>query len=412
MQGPILIRGARQLLTLRGSTAPRRGTDLDELGVIADGAVLIRDGLIEEVGLTRRVENLASARGALEINATGRVVMPGFVDSHTHLIYPPRGDRGATEESAARAMRTCSAGLLEARTRPYLDAMARHGTTTVEAKTGCGPDESAEVKALRVMTGLNRRPIDIVPTFLLRVPLGSSDADAEQIVSELPHRIERRGLAEFADLWWDDNISRQDTYARYLQQAAAFGLGRKVHAEGPGCGTALALALGHRASSIDHLEEITDEGIRLLSSVRTVATLLPAMTLGSWGPVAPARALIQGGAAVALASNFNPHRTPTFNMQTTIALACMHMGMQPGEAISAATINGAHALGRADRIGSLEPGKRADVLLLNVDDYREIGRYFGVNLVHATIKRGEPIYQEGEVRPTSWRPDGVVQFPV
>jgi imidazolonepropionase len=389
------------LLTLRGPKVPRRGSALDDLGIIVDGAVLIQDGVIQEVGPARRVENLAAARGAIEIDATGRVAMPGFVDSHTHLIYPPRGDRGADEESAARAMRTCSARLLESRTRPYLDAMARHGTTTAEVKTGCGPDESAELKALRVVRAMQGRPIDVVPTFLLRVPHGASDADAEQIVAELPPRIQRRSLALFADLWWDGDAGRQDTYARYLEGAAACGMGLKIHAAGPGCAAALALAIGHRALSIDHLEELTDDLAPLLAIGRTVATLTPGVSLRNGNAMAPARLLIAEGAAIALASDFNPHRTPTLNMQSVVGLACMQMAMTPAEAISAATINGAHALGRAERIGSLEVGKEADLLLLGIDDYREMGRYFGVNLVHMTMKGGKAIYQEGAVRRAS-----------
>jgi imidazolonepropionase len=386
------------LLTLRGSKGPRRGADLDELGVIPDGAVLIRDGLIEEVGPSRRVENLASARGAVEIDATGRVVMPGFVDSHTHLIYPPRGDHGSDSESAARAMRTWTATLLESRSRPFVDALGRHGTTTVEIKTGCGPDESAETKALRVIASLQSGPVEIAPTFLLRVPPGCSDADAEEIINELAPRIQRRGVAEFADLWWDNTSSRHDLYARFLDGAGALGMGRKVHAEGPGCAIGLALAIGVRAISVDHLEYITEDGMRLLSSARTVATLLPAVVLDGWTPAPPVRQLVDQGAAVAIASNFNPHRTPTWNMQTVIAIACRQLAMTPQEAISAATINGAHALGRADRIGSIEPGKSADLLLLSTGDYRDLALYFGVNLVYMSIKRGVVIYREGELR--------------
>ncbi len=396
--GPILIRGARQLLTLHGPKGPRRGLDLDSVGLVSNGALLIRDGLIVDAGPARRVENLAGARGAIELNASGRVVMPGFVDSHTHLVYPPRGPRGADEESAARAMRTSTARLLEARTRPYLDAMARHGTTTVEAKTGCGPDEAAEMKALRVLAALREGPIELAPTFLLRIPHGASDDDAEEIVTEFAPRIQRRALAEFADLRWEVHPSRHDMYARYLRDAEAFGMSRKLHAEGPGCSLALALAIGHRAVSIDHLEHLQGDAVRLFSTARTIATLIPSAALQAWGPIAPARALIEAGAAVALASNFNPHHTPTLNMQTVVALACMHMGLQPAEAIAATTINGAHALGRGQRIGSLEPGKSADLLLLNVDDYREMARYFGVNLVHVTIKRGSVVYEEGVVR--------------
>lgn len=386
------------MLTLRGPRGPRRGAELDELEIIHDGALLLRNGIIEEVGPSRRVENLAAARGAFEINATGRVVMPGFVDSHTHLIYPPRGDHGLDSESAARAMRDWTATRLESRSRPLLDAMVRHGDTTIEIKTGCGPDESAEIKALRVIAALQSCPIEIVPTFLLRVPHGCSDADAAQIVNELTPRIQRRGLAEFVDLWWDGTISRHDLYGRYLESAAAFGMGRKVHIEGPGCGGGLALAIGWRATSVDHLEHITEDNLRLLRGSQTIATLLPAIVLDGATPPAPARALIDAGSAVAIASNFNPHRTPTWNMQTVIAMACRHLEMTTAEAISAATINGAHALARGDRAGSLEPGKAADILLLNTDDYLDLGRYFGVNLIHMTIKRGSVIYREGELR--------------
>lgn len=397
-QAPLLIRSARQLLTLRGSAGPRRGNDLAELGVIHDGAVLIRDGVIEEVGPTRRVANLAAARGSVEIDATGRVVMPGFVDSHTHLIYPPRGEHGADPESAARAMRTWTASLLETRSRPFVEALARHGTTTVEVKTGCGPDEAAEAKALRVVAALQSAPVDVVPTFLLRVPHGSSDEDVRQIVGELAPRIQRRGLAQFVDVWWDDTFSRHELYARFLESAAAFGMGSKLHVEGPGCAMGLALGIGVRAVSVDHLEYVTEDGMRLLSNARTIATLLPAVVLDGRTPPPPVRGLIDQGAAVAIASNFNPHRTPTWSMQTVIAIACSHLAMRPAEAITAATINGAHALGRGSRVGSIEPGKVADLVVLNAGDYNELGLYYGVNLVCTVVKRGAVVYREGELR--------------
>ena len=395
--GAILIRGARQLLTLRGPKGPRRRPHVNELGVIRDGAVLIRGGILEEVGPTRRVENLAAARGAREINATGRIVLPGLVDSHTHLFYPPPGPRGATLEGAAETVRASSAWLLEARLASYVEAMARHGTTTVEVKTGCGPDIAVETKALRVLAGLRAGGIDVAPTFLLRVPAGADAVEVARIVTDVAPRIYGRGMAQFADLYWDNQPARHGLYARYLQMAALSGLRFKVHANGPGCAAAVALAVGHRATSVDHLEYMSLEQTDLLRNSRTVATLLPTSVLYGVGRTAPARALIESGAAVAIGSDFNAQHTPVFNMQTVMALACLEMSLTTEEAISAATINGAHAVARADRVGSLEPGKDADLILLNAEDYRDVGRYIGSNMVHLTMKRGRCVYREGGV---------------
>jgi imidazolonepropionase len=263
--------------------------------VIRDGALLIRGGILEQVGPTRRVENLAAARGAKEIDATGRIVLPGLVDSHTHLFYPPPGERGATEEGAAAAIRANSAWLLEARLEPYLEAMVRHGTTTVEVKTGCGPDIAVETKALRVLAGLRASGMDVTPTFLLRVPEDASEVEVARIVTDVAPRICGRSTARFADLYWDNQPARHGLYARYLQMAAANGLPFKVHADGPGCAGAVALAVGHRATSVDHLEHMSLEQTDLLANSRTVATLLPTRALYGAGSMAPARALIESG---------------------------------------------------------------------------------------------------------------------
>jgi imidazolonepropionase len=174
---------------------------------------------------------------------------------------------------------------------------------------------------------------------------------------------------------------------------------RKLHADGPAPSAAIAAAIESGAVSIDHLEHATAADAERLARSGTIATLLPCASFHSEGRYAPARTIIEAGAPVALATNFNPHHTPTLNMQAVVNLACLRMAMTPAEAVTAATINGAHALGCADKLGSLEPGKLADLLILNISDYRELAHHFGTNLVHSTMKRGEFIYEEGPVAP-------------
>jgi imidazolonepropionase len=217
--------------------------------------------------------------------------------------------------------------------------------------------------------------------------------------AEFLPKLRRRRLARFADLYWQEEAGRGSSGKQYLELARHMGLGTKVHAEVPSPGEAVALAAGHHAASVDHLEYATSDDAAVLGRSQTVATLLPGASFHRDSRYAPARTLIEAGAAVALATNFNPHHTPTLNMQAVVKLACCRMGMTPAEAISAATINGAHALACADTTGSLEPGKSADLLILNISDYRELAHHFGTNLVHTTIKRGEIIWEEGEVAP-------------
>jgi imidazolonepropionase len=392
------------LITLRGGKGPRRGLALGELGIIPDGAVLVRDGIIQEVGPTRRLENLKTIRDAREIDCTGRVVMPGFVDPHTHLMFPPpaggEGEEGTDVCRAARALVSVTAQRLARRGRAYLQTMARHGTTTVEAKTGCGPNESAELKVLRVLGVLHQDPLDIVPTFLFRLgpaAEGSEGADgdaAEWIFRELMPKIRRRRLAHFADLQWDGEAARRALQVRFLDVARSLGFACKIHADQHSCGAAVYLAVEHGVSSIDHLEYATLEQARILGASDTMATLLPCASFRH-GHHAPARTLIDAGVAVALGTNFNPCHTPTLNMQTAISLACLQMGMSPAEAVCAATINAAHSVHAAGRVGSLEIDKAADLLILSTSDYRDLAYQLGTNLVHTTIKRGEVRYRSG-----------------
>lgn len=371
--------------------------------MIQDGAVLVANGVLQEVGPSRRLENLAGIRDAVEYNAAGKVIVPGFIDSHTHLAFPLGGATPA--EEAVRAVHNGPGSRLVLRLRTYLEAMARHGTTTVEVKTGCGPDESAELKLLRVLHELRTDPIDVFATFLLSLPEtdldGANDATSDWIFWDLLPKLRRRRLARFADLVWNPRPTCHARFARYLQAARSAGFRCKVHADQPSAATAVRMAVDHLAVSVDHLEHLAPEDTSLVAQAATVTTLLPCYSFHRNVRLAPARALLDAGAAVALATNFNPHHTPTLSMQTVIALSCYQMKLTPEEALSASTINAAHAICRAHRTGSLEVGKAADLLILNLSDYRELPCHLGNNLVRLTMKRGQVIYQEGDVAHTA-----------
>ena len=388
----ILLRGARQIVTLRGSGEPRRGPALKEIHPIADGAVLISGGSIVQVGPTRRLENLAGVRQAIEIDATGRVVMPGFVDSHTHLAFPA----GADDEHTAQRIRSSTGQFMEARARKHLLAMARHGTTTVEAKTGCGADESAESKMLRVLSALRGDPLDLVPSFLCRLPPEDPEAAAQRITGELLPKIRRRRIAHFADVAFPADPQLLPLCDAYMKAARALGFRRKVHADTPATECAVELAVRNGASGIDHLEYASAEDARRIGEAGLITTLMPAASLRD-DRVPPARCLIENGAAIALATNFHPSYCPALNMQTAIALATLRMGLSVEEAITAATVNAAYAIGEGARTGSLEPGKAADLVILNISDLRDLPECIGTNMVHKTIKGGVVIYEEGDV---------------
>ncbi len=416
----VLVRGARQLLTLRGRSGPRRGDALKDLGIIQDGAVLIQDGVIVALGPTRRIENLSEARHAREIDASGRVVGPGFVDSHTHLVSgPPRlADyemrlAGASYDEIAgagggimvsvRAVRETPYRRLELQTWRALEGFIRHGVTTLEAKSGYGQDETGERKILRTVQALEGRPLDLVPTYLGAhiVPpewAGRADEYIEWMASYFMPKLRARRLAVFADVYCERHAYTPDQARRYLCAARALGFDVKIHAEQFTHTGAARLGVELGAVSADHLDHADEDDIRALAGSDTIATLLPGAVLHlGLSKYPPARALIDAGAAVALATDFNPGTSPTWSMPAIVSLACSQMRMTPAEALTAATINAAWAIRRADRCGSIEAGKNADLVVFDVPDYREIPYHFGVNPVAMTIKRGVVIYSKPDL---------------
>ena len=402
----VFIHGARQLISLHGAPGPRCGPAASQIQMISDGALLIENGIIREVGPTRRVENLAAARKALDISAAGRVVMPGFVDCHTHLISGPSrlgGEGGGVFKDGPADVRIvlenvpfvreAAAKRLLADASVVLRQCLRHGTTTLEAKSGYGLNLSAELKILRVLTALGDAPITVVPTLCAAPALppefeGRAGDYIYWACHELLPVVHRRGLARFVDAVCDRGAFSASELRPLLAMAHSFGMPLKLSVAGfaPSDGTALAREFP--LTSADHLDHLDEAGIADLAEAGTIAVLAPASTFFLGRRYPPARALIERGVPVALASNYSCVTSPTCNMQMVIFLACHELHMKPAEAIVAATLNGAYALKLGHRTGSLEAGKQADLIILNVGDYRELAYEFGINLVDMTMKQG------------------------
>ncbi len=421
IEADLAVVDAAELLTVRGP-GPKRGGDLADAGIVPRGCVAVRDGRIVFVGDEREYRRqVRLSRRGIEIDATGRTVLPGFVDAHTHLPFAGSREeefaarlRGATYEeilaggggilSTVASTRAASLERLIEIGRPRLDRMLLHGTTTAEAKSGYGLTLDDELKQLRAVHALNAlHPIDLVPTFLgahvVPLEMRSRRADyVRDIVERMLPSVASQGLARFCDVFVEDGAFTAAEGETILSRAAALGLGLRVHADqrGPSGGSLLAARLG--AASADHLEHVTEEGIRALAAAGTCAVLLPgaAFFLGDRHD-APARRMIDAGVPVALATDFNPGTCPTEAMTAILPIACLRYGLQPAEAIAAATLNAACALGLGAQVGSLEVGKVADVQVLEVPNHLHLAYHFGVNHCRTVVKEGRIVVDDGRL---------------
>ena len=416
MKGNMIIKNATQLVTCSGFKA-RQGKAMSDLHVIDDGAAVIENGVITAVGKTKEVLKEFDETGFNAIDATGKAVLPGFIDSHTHFVfggyraeefswrlngedYMEIMNRGGGIASTVRATREASREELIESGRKRLDSMLSFGVTTVEGKSGYGLDEEAEIKQLEAMKELDRlHPVDIVRTFLGAHATpddykGREDKFIDYMTDSVMPQVSNRGLAEFCDVFCERDVFSVEQSKKLLLKAKELGLKLKIHADEifPLGGTELAAELG--AVTADHLLHASDKGIAELVKCGIVATLLPGTAFSLKESYARGRYIIDQGCAVALATDFNPGSCFSESIPLIFVLATLYMGITIEEAVTALTINGAAAVDRADRIGSIDVGKAGDVIILEFPSYKFIPYHIGVSCVEKVIKNGNLVFDK------------------
>ncbi|MDQ1560421.1 MAG: imidazolonepropionase [Pyrinomonadaceae bacterium] len=409
-----------QLVTLRGAARPRVGTEMRELSIVEGGAMLVgRDGRIAAVGARDEIERLAGAGDCEVLDAGRRVCLPGFVDAHAHPVfagtragefeqraagatYQEIAEAGGGIRASVRATRAATEDELVAASKRYARWFLRGGTTTVEAKSGYGLSVEDELKMLRAVRRLDAEtPLQYVPTFLgaHEVPdeYRARRADyVELVINEMLPRVAEERLAEFCDVFCEGRVFDVDESRRILSAARSAGLGLRLHADQLSLSGGAQLAAELSAATADHLEHTDAAGISALRSAGVQPVLLPGSVYALGSTRYPAaRAMIEAGLAVVLATDFNPGSSPTPSMPLVLSLASTHMRMTPAEGITAATVNAAYSLGRGDDVGTLEVGKRADFCLHDCADYRELAYFFGVEHAHAVYVGGRLAFRRG-----------------
>lgn len=416
MADDLLIVHASELVTLRGPRRARQKSEMSDLAIITDGAIAVVDGAIVEAGRTDSVLRDYDSTGIERVDASGQVVMPGFVDCHTHLVYA--GSREFELDLKAKGKtymeimqegggifrtvadtRAATASELFRESARRLESMISHGSTTIEAKSGYGLDRDVELRMLETIRKLaNDYPVTLVPTYLgaHAVPRefeGRPDEYIEFMIGEVMPEVARKKLAEFCDVFCEKGVFSADQARKVLLGAKGLGMKLKIHADelAPTGGAELAAELG--AVSAEHLTKPSDDGIMAMARRDVIGALLPGTPYSSMSKdYADARRLVDLGVPVALGTDLNPNCWNE-SMQFTISLACHKMRMTPSEAVTAATINAAAAVGLDKKVGSLERGKRADVIILDVPTHAHIPYRFGTNLCSRVVKGGKTVWE-------------------
>jgi imidazolonepropionase len=416
----LIVKNAKQLLTLRSTReGPRTKDGMEDLGIIEDGAVAISGDKIVGVGKTRDVlDEIKITDETKVIDAKDRVVLPGFVDCHTHPVfagtredefemrikgktYQEIAESGGGIKSSVRNLRSKSKRELIQLALPRLDRMLSYGTTTIEAKSGYGLSLEDEIKMLEVIKELNKiHPIDLIPTFLgaHEIPEEYKNNRKEYIkliTERMIPEVAKRKLAVFCDIFCEKGVFDIEESREILKAAKSHGLGLKLHADQLSSLGGSKLAAELKAISADHLEFIDEDGIDKMKESGVIGVLLPGACFGlGMKEYPPARRMIERGLPVALATDFNPGSSMTESVPMILSLACLMMRMTPAEAIVASTINSAYAVDKGNEIGSIGEGKKADLVIWNIQNYKEIPYHFGVNLVEQVIKDGKVVRDE------------------
>jgi len=416
MDGNIIIKNSSQLVTCSGFKA-RQGKDMSDLKIINNGAVVIEKGIIKAVGKTGDILAGFDQSKFTVIDTGGRAVLPGFVDSHTHFVFGGyraeefswrlRGDsymeimeRGGGIVNTVLATRKAKKDELIEAGKKRLDSMLSFGVTTVEGKSGYGLDYDTELKQLEVMSDLDKtHPVDIVRTFLgahavTKEYKGREDEYIDYLIENVMPEVAKRKLAEFCDIFCEKNVFSVEQSRRLLRRAREIGFKLKMHADeivqlG---GAELAAELG--AVSADHLLQASEKGIHDMAKNSVVATLLPATAFSLREPYAKGRYMIDNNCAVALATDLNPGSCFTESIPLIFALAVLYMDITIEEAVTALTINGAAALNRADKIGSIDVGKKGDVIVLEFPSYKYIPYHIGMSTVEKVVKDGNIVFEK------------------